>query len=97
MRLRDSAVEWFWQMWPTRARRHTAMSGYRGIPEETLADIALRNYVFAPAPAAGDLFGAGVNEGRRLAALEIFKNARMDLETVWAAIERKSQTENRTP
>jgi len=91
MRLRDSYLEWFRQMWPTAARRHAAMAGYRALGqqhEETLADIALRNHVFSECPDQ-------VAEGRRRAALEIFKLAKIDLDRIWDAIERKP-TENRT-
>ena len=96
MRLRDDYREWFRQLWPTSSRRHAVLSGYRAIGmqhEATLADIALRNYVFAPAPAAADLFAAGIAEGRRQAALEIFKLAHTNVDQLWELIERK--TENR--
>lgn len=85
-------ANWFWSRWPTRARRHQAMQGYRTLAiqhAETLADIALRNYVLTPAPDGVDATALAILEGRRSAALEILALAHMDVNELWEVIERK--------
>jgi hypothetical protein len=69
---------WFAAYWPNAARRWKVLNGYRGIDKETLADIALRNSVFAPIR-EGDAHKAAIAEGRRQCALEIFKLANVDV------------------
>lgn len=85
---------WFLQIWPFAQRRAEVIRGYRVLGSScraTLADIALRNHVFAEAPPAADLFGAGITEGRRRAALEIFKIANINHEQLWELIEKKPE------
>src|SRR5262245_27065936 len=85
-------INWFLTRWPTSARRHTAMQGYRTLAvahPETLADIGIRNYVLAPAPDGVDAIGLARAEGRRAAALEIMHLANMDLTQLWELIEKK--------
>lgn len=84
---------WFTQIWPFAQRRAEVLRGYRVLGSScraTLADIALRNYVFTEAGAA-DLFAAGVIEGRRRAALEIFKIANINHDQLWELIEKKPE------
>lgn len=81
---------WFYQAWPGAAKRWQVLSGYRSIDRATLADIALQNNVFAPIMATSE-FEAGVAEGRRQAALKIFKLANINLDQLWAQIERRTE------
>jgi hypothetical protein len=86
--------EWFRQFWPFAAGRAAALAGYRALGAQhkhTLTDIALRNYVFHPAPPAADLHAAGVAEGRRQCALEIFKLAHINHDQLWALVEKKPE------
>jgi hypothetical protein len=72
--------QWFAAFWPSAARRWLAMQGYRTLGlhhQVTLADIALRNNVFAPIRET-DPHLAAIAEGRRQCALEIFKLAKVD-------------------
>lgn len=71
---------WFAAIWPNAQRRWVIINSYRALGthhKEMLADIALRAGAFAPNRET-DPFQAGVVEGRRQTALEIFKLARMD-------------------
>lgn len=71
---------WFSTVWPDLSRRLRVLQGYRALElnyKDTLADIAVRNYVFAPNHAANDR-EAWIAEGRRQCALEIFKLAQID-------------------
>lgn len=80
------------QHWPFDANRHAVLTGYRALGTQyraTLTDIALRNYVYGDAPDQ-------VAEGRRRCALEIFQLANVDLDQLWAAMEKKPKQENRT-
>jgi hypothetical protein len=93
-------IDWFWSRWPSRARRHEAMQGYRTLAishQETLADIALRNYVLSPAPEGIDAITLARIEGRRAAALEILAIASMDINELWEIIERKQAQQAREP
>lgn len=83
--------QWFYQAWPSAAKRWQVLTGYRSIDKATLADIALQNNVFAPIR-GGSEFEAGVEEGKRQAALKIFKLANTNLDQLWAQIERRSDT-----
>jgi hypothetical protein len=82
---------WFYQAWPSAAKRWQVLSGYRSIDKATLADIALQNNLFAPIRAESE-FEAGVEEGKRQAALKIFKLANINIEQLWAQIERRTET-----
>jgi hypothetical protein len=71
---------WFRAMWPDEQKRWAVLQGYLALAthhEATLTDIALRNNVFAPNPER-DVYRAGIAEGRRQCALEIFKLANID-------------------
>lgn len=94
--LKINAVGWFREVWPTAAKRHTALNGYRGISKYTLADIALRGNLYSsPTRVAGDVFLDGVNEGRRLLALEITELARVDHDTLFDLVESKPKQERK--
>lgn len=85
---------WFASYWPTAQRRWLVINGYRAFAtnyQTTLADIALRNYVFAPIRVANDR-EAWIAEGRRQCALEIFKLANIDPATLFdrTQVDRKS-------
>lgn len=69
---------WFGQVWPDRVRRLQVAAQYNDIGREALADIALRNYVFAPAPQHIDAIALARIEGRREAALEIIQMSTVD-------------------
>jgi hypothetical protein len=72
--------KWFGAVWPDAVQRRRVAAQYAALAENKLllADIAARNYVFAPAPGAENLFEAGIAEGRRRAALEIIELAGAD-------------------
>lgn len=68
---------WFAAIWPNARRRWVIINQYRGLGthhKEMLADIALRNNVFAPNREDSDRM-AWIAEGRRQCALEIIKLA----------------------
>src|SRR3954469_11758447 len=72
--------QWFRSMWPNAQRRWVIINEYQALGRNhpsLMADIALRNNVFAPIR-EGDAHKAAVAEGRRQCALEIFKLANMD-------------------
>lgn len=54
-----------------------------------LADIALDNFVFSSAPAAPDLYHAGIAEGRRQCALEIFQRCSVNPQLLWELVEQR--------
>lgn len=74
------ARRWYAAIWRDKPLRLRVAGEYRALAtsKHLLADIAVRNHVFAPAPDAANLFAAGVAEGRRRAALEIFDLVRID-------------------
>lgn len=85
----------FRQFWPYVPGKRAVQSGYlalKGHPH-VLADIALRNYVFADAPSAATLYDAGRIAGRREAALEIIRLARLDPASLWDVIEARTNSE----
>lgn len=72
---------WFRSFWPDEQARIEVMRGYTMLAtshRKTLADIALRNNVFAPVNEPNAHLAA-IAEGRRQCALEIFKLANMDI------------------
>lgn len=71
---------WFAQVWSQSQLRLRVAGEYAAIrsSRHMLADIAMRNGVFAPGPDANNLFQAGIAEGRKRAALEILDMARVD-------------------
>jgi hypothetical protein len=76
---------WFASIWPDQQRRWTIINGYRAFGANhptVLADIALRNNVFAPIR-ENDAHKAAIAEGRRQCALEIFKLANVDPVTLF--------------
>lgn len=89
---------WFRQMWPEAQRRWLALQGYRSLQmhPSTLADIALRNNVFAPIR-EGTPHMAAIAEGRRQCALDIIKLANMDAATLFeqTQIDRKKTGEGK--
>lgn len=71
---------WFRTVWGDEQRRMEVIRGYIAFGDKfksTLADIALRNNVFAPIRETTDR-EAAIAEGRRQCALEIFKLANID-------------------
>lgn len=94
--MKINPVTWFREVWPTQAKRHTVIEGYRGIGKMVLTDIALRGYVFsAPPRTPGDVFRDGINEGRRLLAQEILDLAALDPATLHDLIEKKPTEQER--
>jgi hypothetical protein len=85
---------WFATYWPSAQRRWLVITGYRALAmqhKDTLADIALRNNVFAPIRES-DPHKAAIAEGRRQCALEIFEMAQIDPATLF---ERTTRTGER--
>ncbi|HXF45751.1 MAG TPA: hypothetical protein VNK91_06495 [Burkholderiaceae bacterium] len=81
---------WFRQKWLTPQKRWAVLTAYKSIDEFALADIAQRGYVFSqPQRVVGDVFGDGINEGRRQLALEIIELAGADVQQLFQLIERK--------
>lgn len=84
---------WFAAMWPNAQRRWVVINSYRGLGthhKEMLADIALRGGVFS-SNRESDPFLAGVAEGRRQTALEIFKLARIDHDKLFELTQKTAQ------
>ena len=78
------------QCWPTLSARSAVLSGYRALGAQhkhVLADIALRNHVFAPLP-VGDALTIARAEGRRECALEIYQLAKIDPDLLWRLLEK---------
>lgn len=87
-------VRWFAQAWPFPEGRRAVLEQYRVIGgyKLAMADIALRCGVYsADSAAPGDVFGAGVIEGRRRAALEILNICAADPRELYGHIERRPQ------
>lgn len=87
--------QWFAAMWPDNQRRWVIINGYQAFAANhpaVLADIALRNNVFAPIRER-DPHLAAIAEGRRQCALEIFKLANIDPATLFARtqVDRKGE------
>lgn len=77
---------WFRNMWPDDQRRWVIINGYQAFGKNhptVLADIALRNNVFAPIRER-DEHAAAIAEGRRQCALEIFKLANVNPSDLFA-------------
>jgi hypothetical protein len=90
--MKINPVRWFRQIWLSPQKRFAVLSSYKSIEQLTLADIALRGFVWsAPKRVPGDTFGDGIIEGRRLLALEIIELARADITQLFALIERKPE------
>lgn len=75
---------WALTMWPNAAQRMQVAGEYAALQrsQHLMADLALRNHVYAPGPDVDNLYAAGVAEGRRRVVLEIFKLARIDPQAV---------------
>lgn len=76
---------WFANFWRAPDRRWAVINSYRAMAvqhKDMFADIALRNFVFAPIRAATDR-EYFIAEGRRQCALEIFKLANIDPATLF--------------
>jgi hypothetical protein len=90
----ESWPRWFASIWPDSQKRWAIINGYRVIGvnhPNVLADIALRNNVFAPIRES-DPHRCAIAEGRRQCALEIFKLANIDPATLFdrTQVDRKS-------
>lgn len=86
-----SPFAWFWEMWPRGEGKRAVIRDYLALREmpHLLADIALRGHVFSAWDAPpGDVFGAGVMEGRRRLALELLELTGMPPQELWGFIER---------
>jgi hypothetical protein len=70
-------LKWFPVAWPDRTLRLRVAGEYQTLAacRYMMADIAMRNFLFEPAPEGADL---AIIEGRRRAALEIFQMARVN-------------------
>src|SRR5262245_39743052 len=92
-RMKFDPITWFREIWPFHDTRERVIAEYRAAGAQQrlmLADIALRGGVFSTLPRApGDVFGAGINEGRRMLALEIFELANLAPWEVHTLIARK--------
>lgn len=83
MSFKKRIAAWFFDAWHGRWNR--VHGEYQAIGPLALTDIAVRGGVFsAPVRAAGDVFGDGVNEGRRQMALEIIQIAKIDIGELYA-------------
>lgn len=71
---------WYAGVWSDKPLRLRVAGEYRALAtsKHLLADLAARNFVFAAAPDAKNLFDAGIAEGRRRAALEVLELTRID-------------------
>lgn len=85
-------VKWFRQIWPFPLRRERALRDYQALAEHkyALTDIGLRGGVFSALPRVpGDVFGDGINEGRRQLAIEIITLSGTKPEDLLELIERR--------
>ena len=80
---------WFNAAWPSRERRSRLAAEYRALAEldNVLADIGLRGSLWNTAPGNLTLFDAGVFEGRRQMALELFRICKTDPALIFSTIE----------
>lgn len=88
--------EWLRQAWPLKAR--AVLQSFASIGSEHkifLADLALRGNVFTPIHET-DPIAAARAEGRRQLALETIAICTTDPATLWALIETKPETKERT-
>lgn len=90
---------WFRQIYPWHNRRLAVLSQYGEMAKLklALADIALRGGLFSAQPTVKDLYQAGVAEGRRQMALELFKIVHADIEQLFGEVpvKPKRPTEQR--
>lgn len=80
------------QCWPFNSKTDRVLEGYQVLGRQhalTLADIALRNGLFASLPPDADAIALARAEGRREAALEIFALSNTDAGALFALIETK--------
>jgi hypothetical protein len=83
------------QRWPRAAGRLSLLRQWSAMSElkHVLADIALRGGVYsAKQYVPGDVFGAGVLEGRRQLALEIIETADVPYDQLYALVEKAAPT-----
>lgn len=87
----------FRQFWPGLSGKRAVYAGYSVLRSHPalLADIALRNCVYADAPPAANVHAAGVIEGRRQCALEIIRLAKLHPDALWDVIEARTSDEKR--
>lgn len=88
----------FRQFWPSVPGKRSVYAGYLALKAhpQTLADIAMRNYVFADPPKGLSDRDGAILEGRRQCALEIVRLSRLDPATLWDVIEGKTAAEKLT-
>lgn len=90
--MKIAPIAWFREIWPTPQRRLVVLGEYAAIGKHALADICLRGGVWSSLPrVAGDVFGDGVNEGRRQLAVEIVELNKADPQQLYRLIERKPE------
>ena len=94
-------IGWLRNFWPFPEARQRVLADYRVIGlqhQHALADIALRGGLFGSLPRTpGDVFGDGINEGRRLLAIEIFELCNIDHAQLWSLIEKKPKEARYVP
>jgi hypothetical protein len=89
-------ARWFPGAWRSPQQRLRVAGEYAALANSRhlLADLTMRNFVFAPVEGPpgreGDTFERGVAEGRRRCVLEILELARVDPHTI-AALETQPQ------
>lgn len=85
----------FRHRWPFRDKAQAVIGSYVTVGVQHrlfLTDIALDNHVFGPGPEATNLFQAGVAEGRRRCALEIFERCSVNPQLLWELVEQRPGT-----
>ncbi|KPG01793.1 hypothetical protein IP86_03005 [Rhodopseudomonas sp. AAP120] len=93
--MRDALIRLMAQRWPRAAGRLSVLREWSAVGELThvLADIALRGGVYSqPARIPGDVFGDGINEGRRQLAIELIEQANVPFEKIYALLEKAAPT-----
>lgn len=86
----------FRERWPTQAKAQDVVRSYAAIGQQHrgfLTDIALDNHVLSAGPPASNLYEAGLAEGRRRCALEIFQRCSVNPQLLWELVEQRSGKE----
>lgn len=80
---------WFPSVWGGAAAKEV-VDQYSQLArlKHVLADIALRGHVYVAAPAARDLYEAGINEGKRRMALDILNTCHAPHDVLRAVIDQ---------
>jgi hypothetical protein len=89
--------KWFLEAWPFADERVALAGEYQAMKHLTLAlaDIGLRASLWDNPPPPASVYEAGVNDGRRQLALEIFRICEADPRLIFQAVPaRRYTTEN---